>query len=182
VLVVDEAFIDTVPGERESLSARRDVPGLVVVRSLTKTWGLAGLRVGYVLAEPSIIRALAAAQPLWSVSSLALAALSACCAPEALVEAEEATAVLAAHRAHLLAGLARQGIDVPAPSSTAFVLMRLPHGREVHARLRTAGIAVRRADTFPGLGPDHLRVAVRPPDLTDALLTALDRVRETGLR
>ena len=50
-LVVDEAFADCVPGEPESLAARRDIPGLVVVRSLTKTWGLAGLRIGYVLAD-----------------------------------------------------------------------------------------------------------------------------------
>ena len=48
-LVVDEAFVDAVPGEPESLAGRRDLPGLLVVRSLTKTWGLAGLRVGYVL-------------------------------------------------------------------------------------------------------------------------------------
>lgn len=49
-LVLDEAFMDTVPGETESLAAVRDLPGRVVVlRSLTKTWGLAGLRIGYVL-------------------------------------------------------------------------------------------------------------------------------------
>ena len=44
--VVDEAFADAVPGEGASVAARRDLPGLVVVRSPTKTWALAGLRVG----------------------------------------------------------------------------------------------------------------------------------------
>lgn len=68
-LVVDEAFMDAVPGEPESLAGRRDVPGLVVLRSLTKTWGLAGLRIGYVLADPATVTALAAAQPLWAVST-----------------------------------------------------------------------------------------------------------------
>ena len=52
ILVVDEAFADAVPGEPATLAARRDLPGLVVVRSLTKTWGLAGLRVGYLLGRP----------------------------------------------------------------------------------------------------------------------------------
>ena len=55
-LVVDEAFMDAVPGEREALAGRTDVPGLVVLRSLTKTWGLAGLRIGYVLADPETSR------------------------------------------------------------------------------------------------------------------------------
>ena len=50
VLVVDEAFMDAVPGAPESL-AGADLPGLVVLRSLTKTWGLAGLRVGYALGD-----------------------------------------------------------------------------------------------------------------------------------
>src|SRR5262249_4165016 len=49
LLVVDEAFADTVPGEPDSLAGRRDLPGLLVLRSLTKTWGLAGLRIGYLL-------------------------------------------------------------------------------------------------------------------------------------
>lgn len=74
ILVVDEAFMDAVPGEREALAGRTDVPGLVVLRSLTKTWGLAGLRIGYVLAEPEVIAKLAAAQPLWPVSTPALVA------------------------------------------------------------------------------------------------------------
>ena len=51
--VVDEAFMDAVPGEPGSLAGRADLPGLVVVRSLTKTWALAGLRVGYLLAAPA---------------------------------------------------------------------------------------------------------------------------------
>lgn len=176
VLVVDEAFIDTVPGERGSLAARRDVPGLVVVRSLTKTWGLAGLRVGYVLAEPAMIRTLARAQPLWSVSAPALAALVACCSPAALAEADRAAELIGEHRARLLAGLAGLGIEVAAPSSASFVLVRTAHGLAVRERLRAAGIAVRRADTFPGLTPDHLRIAVRPPALTDRLLAELESI------
>ena len=78
VTVVDEAFMDAVPGEPESLAAA-SIPGLVVIRSLTKTWGLAGLRVGYVLAGASLIEQLAAVQPHWPVSTPALAAAIACC-------------------------------------------------------------------------------------------------------
>lgn len=174
VLVVDEAFIDTIPGEAGSVADRRDVPGLVVVRSLTKTWGLAGLRVGYLLASSLLVKTLAAAQPLWSLSTLSLAALEACSAPSALAEADAAARALAQQRDHLVRGLTERGVEVVAPSRSGFVLVRVRDGRAVHGRLRDAGIAVRRADTFPGLGPDHLRIAVRSPDLTDALLRALD--------
>ena len=69
IVVVDEAFADCLPGERESLAGHHDLTGLVVIRSLTKTWGLAGLRVGYLLAAPDTVRLLAAAQPLWAVST-----------------------------------------------------------------------------------------------------------------
>src|SRR3954468_3206332 len=77
VLVVDEAFADTtyrpgVAGEPESLASRRDLPGLVVLRSLTKTWALAGLRIGYLLGPADLLPRLAAAQPLWPVSTPAL--------------------------------------------------------------------------------------------------------------
>ncbi len=54
-LVVDESFIDFVPGDHSSLAARRELPGLVVLRSLTKVWGLAGLRAGYLLAPADIV-------------------------------------------------------------------------------------------------------------------------------
>jgi histidinol-phosphate aminotransferase len=176
VVVVDEAFVDTVPGEQESLAPYAGGEGLVVVRSLTKTWSVAGLRVGYVLAAPAVIAALSAAQPLWSVSTPALAALSACCRPSALAEADAAAVRLASDRDYLLRALAARGLRVVAPSRTSFLLVEVPDALAVRARLRAAGVAVRRGDTFPGLGPDHLRIAVRRPEVTDVLLAALDRI------
>ena len=179
VLAVDEAFIDTVPGERGSLASRVDLPGLVVIRSLTKTWGLAGLRVGYLLAEADLVRELLAAQPLWSVSSLGLLALQACSEPLALSEAELAAHELVVWRHDLIAQFERlPGIRVVAPSQTSFVLLALPDGEQVRTRLHEAGVAVRRGDTFPGLGPNHLRVAVRHPTINartvDAFVAALE--------
>ncbi|OAH13239.1 threonine-phosphate decarboxylase [Streptomyces jeddahensis] len=174
-LVVDEAFMDAVPGEREALAGRTDVPGLVVLRSLTKTWGLAGLRVGYVLADPETIGTLERAQPLWPVSSPALAAAEACCEPTALAEAEQAAQRIAADRAHLVAGLTAfdEVRHVVGPAEGPFVLVRIPDADRVRERLRELGFAARRGDTFPGLGPDWLRLAVRDRATTDAFLLAL---------
>jgi histidinol-phosphate aminotransferase len=172
VLLVDEAFADTVPGERESLAGRRDLPGLLVVRSLTKTWGLAGLRVGYALGPTDLVAALAAAQPHWPVSTPALAALAACSTPAARTEAEAAATELTAHRAALLAALPA-GVEVVGEPRSSFVLLRVPDGARVRAELRARGWALRRGDTFPGLDADHLRVAVRDPGTSRAFATDL---------
>lgn len=176
-LVVDEAFMDAVPGEREALAGVTDVPGLVVLRSLTKTWGLAGLRIGYVLAAPGTITALERAQPLWPVSTPALAAALACVSPRALAEAAEAARRIAADRAHLIAGLRRSGpggLVVAEPAEGPFVLVGLPGAAVVRERLRGLGFAVRRGDTFPGLDGEWLRLAVRDRETVDAFLKALE--------
>ncbi len=174
VLVVDEAFADTVPGEPESLAGRTDLPGLVVVRSLTKTWGLAGVRVGYALGPAPVIAAMAAAQPHWPLSTPALAALAACTTPRARAQADAAAHELAAHRAALLAALP-PGVVVAEPRSS-FVLLRVPGGGRVRAALRERGWAVRRGDTFPGLSADHLRVAVRDPATSRAFAADLTAI------
>ncbi|MGW2490765.1 Rv2231c family pyridoxal phosphate-dependent protein CobC [Streptomyces sp. NPDC001606] len=175
-LVVDEAFMDAVPGEREALAGRTDVPGLVVLRSLTKTWGLAGLRIGYVLAAPETVAALERAQPLWPVSTPALAAAEACVTPRALAEAGHAAHRIAADRAHLVAGLAEfaaRGVRVVSPAEGPFVLARMPDAAVVRRRLRDLGYAVRRGDTFPGLGAEWVRIAVRDRATVTGFLTAL---------
>ncbi|CAL9618835.1 putative aminotransferase [Streptomyces sp. enrichment culture] len=182
-LVVDEAFMDAVPGEREALAGRTDVPGLVVLRSLTKTWGLAGLRIGYVLAAPETIEELERAQPLWPVSTPALVAAQACVSPRALAEAAHAAHRVAADRAHLVAGLgefASAGLRVVTPADGPFVLVRLPHAAAVRHRLRDLGFAVRRGDTFPGLDEEWLRLAVRDRTTVDRFLAALAQALPTG--
>jgi len=175
LLVVDEAFLDAVPGEGESLAAGH--PGVVVLRSLTKTWGLAGLRAGYVLAEPEVVERLRAVQVPWSVSTLAAVATVACCRPSSLEEAEKLAVAAEDDREYLVSGLAAAGVPVLGEPRGPFVLVRLPDGAAVRERLRAAGYAVRRGDTFPGLGPDHLRLAVRDRATTDAFLKALQEVR-----
>ena len=187
VLVVDEAFADTtyrpgVPGEPESLTGRRDLPGLVVLRSLTKTWGLAGLRIGYALGPADLLARLAAAQPLWAVSTPALAAALACASPVAVAAEREIAARLAAERDHLVSGLrAMPGVTVAGRPESAFVALRLAGADKVRLELRGRGYAVRRGDTFPGLGADWLRVAVRDTATTDAFLATLDDILKEGL-
>jgi histidinol-phosphate aminotransferase len=175
LVVVDEAFADCLPGERESLAGHADLDGLVVIRSLTKTWGLAGLRVGYLLGAPGTIRPLAAAQPLWAVSTPALAACVATASPAALREAGEWAIALAAERAHLLRRLdsaSAAGSRVVPDAAASFVLLDTGIA-DVRARLLHRGFAVRRGETFPGLGPGWIRVAVRDAGTADRFTAAL---------
>lgn len=170
VLLVDEAFMDTVPGETETLT---DHPGVVVVRSLTKHWGVPGVRAGYLVGPADLVGALRRAQTPWSVSTTAAAVMLAVCSAEARAEAARRAHEIAGWREHLEAGLRSRGIE-HVPSATSFVLARVGPGG--HGRLRQAGIAVRRADTFPGLDDHHVRIAVRRPETTDRLLAALDEL------
>ena len=169
LVVVDEAFMDCVPGEGESL-AGASLPGVLVIRSLTKHWGIPGVRAGYVLGPGDVVAQLRRGQVPWSVSAAASAAMLACTTPEAGVEATRRAVEIGSWRDALEAGLADLGVEHVA-STASFVLAR--PGVGVHARLRAAGIAVRRADTFPGLGPEWVRIAVREPGVTQRLISAL---------
>ncbi|WP_344072480.1 Rv2231c family pyridoxal phosphate-dependent protein CobC, partial [Prauserella alba] len=170
LVVVDEAFLDAVPGEPETLAPER-IPGVAVVRSLTKTWGIAGLRAGYVLAEPAVVERLRGLQPPWSVSTPAAVAMAACSRPGAVAEAETLAREADSDRERLVTRLRDFGVEVAGTPRAPFVLVRVPRGEKIRLALREVGYAVRRADTFPGLGPDWLRIAVRSD--MDGFLDAL---------
>jgi histidinol-phosphate aminotransferase len=180
IVVVDEAFADCLPGEPESVAGDADLAGLVVIRSLTKTWALAGLRVGYLLAAPELVRTLAAAQPPWPVSSPALAACVATASDAAAREVDAWARNLADERAHLLDRLEDIGGVRTVPAAAAsFVLLDTGIG-DVRTRLHRHGFAVRRGETFPGLGPGWIRIAVRDPETSDRFSAALREVIADG--
>jgi histidinol-phosphate aminotransferase len=173
IVVVDEAFADAAPDEYESLAGLA-LPDVLVLRSLTKTWSLAGLRVGYALGAPEVLARLAAPRPHWPLGTLQLEAISACCTPVAVAEARADAQRLAALRAAMAAALAGLGLEV-VHGSAPFVLFAVPDAPLMRKQLAAKGIAVRRCDTFVGLGEGYLRAAVRPewPSLVSAVEEAL---------
>lgn len=172
LVVVDEAFMDAVPGETESLIRGR-LDGLLVIRSLTKHWSIPGIRAGYIVGDALAIRQLAALQTPWSVSGPAIAAIVACTGQTASAEARERALTLGGWRDRLEGGLRARDV-MYVPSSGPFVLARLGDG--TRAALRARGIAVRRGDMFPGLDNTWSRIAVRPPAMTGRLFAALDQI------
>ncbi|MFI8976470.1 Rv2231c family pyridoxal phosphate-dependent protein CobC [Nocardia asteroides] len=159
-------------GDPESLAAL-SAPDVLVLRSLTKTWALAGLRCGYVLGAPEVLARLTHGRPHWPLGTLQLEAIRATAEPSAVVAAREHADEIAVERAAMIERLTALGIEVHTPAAGPFLLLRVTDGELVRKRLADRGIAVRRADTFPGLGPDHLRVAVRGPGEVDRLIDGL---------
>lgn len=172
-LVVDEAFIDLSPGARPLEPG----DGLIVVRSLTKTFASPGLRLGYVYAERRLTRRLDAARQPWPIGGLA-----ACVYARLLVDTRS--------RDYVQRG--RRVVEVEAPrirraleqiglrayhTRAPFMLVehpQLPHPA-MQERLMTHGVYVRDASSFYGLGPGYSRVSIRTPGENDVLLRAMER-------
>jgi histidinol-phosphate aminotransferase len=172
LVVVDESFMDFV-GDDASL-ASASLPGLVVLRSLTKLWSLAGVRAGYLLGPAELVALLSNNRQPWSVNALACAAL-AYCANDIETPVRVRTRV-STERAHVAAGLESVGLTVW-PAEANFLLVRTTDGEELRRKLLDVGIAVRPAASFPGLDSDYLRVAVRERADNDRLLAALAAAR-----
>ncbi|WP_109506088.1 Rv2231c family pyridoxal phosphate-dependent protein CobC [Nocardioides speluncae] len=179
LVVVDEAFMDVVEdvAEPHHSLARRAAAGrhLVVIRSLTKTYSLAGLRVGYLIAHPDLIERLAARRNPWPVSSLAAVAAIACLSDEGREYAAKVRAELPGHLAHLAAGLHASGFTTVPNPRAPYLLARHADAARIREDLRGQGIAVRRADTFPGLDQTWLRLAARDRPTADRLLATIAR-------
>ena len=144
---------------------------MIVLRSLTKTWALAGLRVGYALGPAAVLDQLTARRPHWPLGTLQLEAITACSAPDAVAEAERGAQRLRMLRAEMVDGLASIGVDV-VDGCAPFVLFALADAELMRKHLDGKGIAVRRCDTFVGLQHgEFLRAAVRPewPVLVEAM-------------
>ena len=169
LLVVDEAYIEFSP-TTESLI---DVEGenLVILRSLTKAYGLAGLRLGYAVGHAEVIRALARVRPPWSVNSLAQAAGIAAIGDQHYVQ--QSVLALLAEKESLTQSLAALGLAA-CPSATHFFLLRVPSAAQVRRQLLTSRILVRDCTSF-GL-PDHLRLSPRRRNENSQLLAALQQI------
>jgi histidinol-phosphate/aromatic aminotransferase/cobyric acid decarboxylase-like protein/adenosyl cobinamide kinase/adenosyl cobinamide phosphate guanylyltransferase len=169
-LVVDEAFMDLVPGEPPSL-VRDGLPDVVVVRSLTKSISIPGLRAGYAVAAAPLADKLRAVRPPWSCNALALAALRAIALrPDALAEAASRAQV---ERTDLEQRLAQIAGLRAWPAAANFVLVRVADGPAVVHRLRRERIAVRPAGSFPGLTANDLRITARGPRENERLAAVL---------
>ena len=175
VLAVDEAYVEFArrpdfPRSLEWLSRR---PGTVVLRTFSKIYGLAGLRIGYGVADRELASYLERARHPFNVNRLAEAAAVA--ALDDAEHAERSRAVNADGMAYLSRELPALGVEVW-PSDANFVLARI--GAGACDRLLREGVIVR---PLAGFGmPEHVRISIGLPEENERLVKTLRRIREGG--
>ena len=176
IVLADEAYIEF-GGEGASCEGLLDTyDNLAVLHTMSKAFQMAGVRLGYVLADPSVVAALAAVRQPYSVNVLSQAA--------ALVgvrmrdEFAPSIARIVSERSRLAAGLDRLApLGVRTwPSAANFLLVRLPNAAQVRARLRDeCSILVRDFSSTPGLA-DCLRVTAGTPEENDEVVAAITSI------
>lgn len=174
VLLLDEAYADFADTNRTARAAGST--RTVSLRTLSKAYGLAGLRVGYAVGPVDLVREIEKSRGPYKVSAIAEAVAGAVLAEDRGWVAERAAEAVDV-RERLRAELVRRGLWV-APSSANFLLVRLPmraSAEATSAALRRTGVAVR---PFAALGPlgECIRVTVGPWWMMERFLAGLDTV------
>ncbi len=170
VVLVDEAYVDFADASCLELALR--LPNVVVSRTLSKAYSLAGLRFGFAVSRPETIQEMAKVKDSYNCDAISIAAASAAIQDQNY--ARGTWTLIRAERERLTHRLEGLGWSV-LPSQANFVLASVPGPRgraaQVLAALKVAGVLVRHFDA-PGLD-DKLRISVGTPEDTDALIAAL---------
>ncbi len=176
LFVIDEAYIDFVPQAKSLI--KHQAANLIVLRSMTKYYALAGLRLGYLVASPEIIHNLEDIRPAWNVNAVAQAAGIAALQNKTLVDSD--LPKLIDNNKQFVNQLVSAGYS-PLPSSTQYFLLQVGNAAEIRQQLlRQHQIQVRDCASF-GL-PQHIRISTRLPHENDLLLEALVKLQLQNLK
>lgn len=176
LLILDEAYIEFTDPQQvgDGLSLLAEFPNVVLARTFSKAYGLAGLRVGYTISHPEFARVLERTRLSFNVNQYALRAAVLALADRRHLAATRA--FIQHERARLSDGLMQLGLEV-LPAQGNFVLVNFARdAAAIEAALVPRGVLVRPMRAY-GL-PQHLRITVCKPDENDALLAALAQVLE----
>lgn len=175
VLAVDECFLPLACGGPGLAPWLVEYPNLLLLRAFTKSYAMAGLRLGYTLsADTALLERLSLSGPPWSVSTPAqaagLAALTQC--PD---WPSQARAFLERERPALAEGLSALGLDV-VPGQANYLLFRAAGTADLKESMLTQGVLIRSCANYHGLGEDWYRVCVGQAEQNRRLLAALREV------
>jgi len=174
LVVLDEAYYEYAryAGCEGALDWLQQFPNLVVLRTMSKGYGLAGMRIGYAISHPEVADALNRIRPAFNVSNVAQAGAIAALADQAHVEQVAARTI--AGREQLQAALAALGLRHP-PSAANFLLVEIgARAPQVYEQLLRGGIIVRPTAGY-GL-PGHLRISIGLPEQNERLIALLGQL------
>lgn len=171
IVVIDEAYNEYLPADLRADTVKwlKRHPNLVVTRTFSKAYGLAGLRVGYALAHPSVADVMNRVRQPFNVNSIALAAATAALEDMEFVARSYAGNLQGMRQ--LRAGAERLGLEF-IPSYANFLTVRVGKAQDIYRRLLRRGVIVRPVGGGYEL-PEHLRVTVGTEEENERFLTAL---------
>lgn len=171
-LFIDECFLDLSDGGISMKPFLTEQPRLFLLKAFTKSYGMAGIRLGYCLcADAELLREISKGEQPWNVSSLAQAAGVA--ALQAQTFLEKTRALVKRERVWLTEALTDLGFRV-IPSNVNYLLFRGPLG--LTEALKEKGILIRNCENYPGLCPGWYRIAVRRHEENETLMQAVGEV------
>jgi histidinol-phosphate aminotransferase len=170
LFIVDEAYLAFVDRMRSAISLNRK--NILILRSMTKDYAIAGLRLGYAVGEKAVMEAMKNFRPAWNVNACAQAAGLASLQSEKYVS--ETLARLRNEKEFLITRLKMLGYE-PVPSPTNYFLLPVRNGAQFRAELLKHGILVRDCASF-GL-PSYIRIATRKPEDNRRLVHALKKIQ-----
>ncbi|MDR1415708.1 MAG: histidinol-phosphate transaminase [Odoribacteraceae bacterium] len=172
-LVVDEAYMDFAEEGASAVSLLADCPRVVVLQTLSKAWGMAGLRVGICIADPALVAYLNRVKPPYNIGSLTQRAAIEALADEDTFHARVRQIV--GERERLFRAFSRMAIfSAVYPSEANFILVQCAHHESLRGYLAANGIIIR-GRHIPPLLAGGLRVSVGTPGENDRLLTLLEQ-------
>jgi histidinol-phosphate aminotransferase len=179
IVVMDEAYCEFVedPDYPNSLTSHRPGRALLTLRTFSKIYGLAGLRIGYGIAPPELVDLMDRVRAPFNVSSVAQAAALAALDDDEHVE--RTRLCNRQGREYLQAEFQRLGLEF-VPSWANFLLVRVGNGARVYEALLREGVIVRPMGVY-GF-PEHVRISIGTPAENERCVAALERVLRRGGR
>ncbi|WP_077210569.1 threonine-phosphate decarboxylase CobD [Bacillus dakarensis] len=172
-LIIDEAFYDFLVDYEKTVPLLKEYSNLLILRSMTKMFGIPGIRLGYALGNTSLLEKITAFQPHWSVNGLAMMAGEECYKDEVFLR--KSVDYIRNEREKIIPALMASGYQV-SPSQVNFYLLRDPeldNQFELFEFLLKKGLVPRHTMNFPVLEGKWLRFAIKSNEENDVLMEAL---------
>lgn len=167
LVIIDEAYAEFVTDEDavKGMEFFNIYGNVAVIRTLSKAQGLAGLRVGYMVAQPEIVDYVRRVSIPFGVSNLAQAAAVAALQPAAKAKMQERVAAIVSERERVEAAVRKTGIDLPSMQAN-FIWIPTSRAEELKAACEAVGVAVRQF-------PEGVRITIAEPEANDRIIEVL---------